>query len=623
MKLSLWGINYSDWTQTCQMYFSLKKGVKEAYLQYFPLSKLSRKEMKTLMSETFFSKYVNNGGFLYHKEAVFVTDNYILKGDNTFRDVKLLSLLLFLVLQAIGMTISKKYQVKRPSEISVYYAGNYHESNCFYKKEYNKFFKEINTELIEYKYFIKTDIRNFFSNINIDKLIDLIEKNCNSERNVFPQIRLFIWKEFLHFCGNGNFPCNENSLAASYLSTVVYMDEIDTLLFNWLKNNKCIKKFKMIRYVDDLYILLNPDFDRYTEEEVFHELFTNYSSYLKSFDLSLNFEKCVFSKIEQINEVLKQSLYDDYFSKIKFHVSDLYKKNIIELLDYLIDLNKNHRISNKNYRNSIFKYLHHDDMEFSPLEIFNYFVFNDDSFKVVEGSREKVIQLLLSNIEIVKLDPKLLVILLLKTKDGELIKHLLNNQFNRFRNGKWSKYDTTVVINYLIQRNFKHTDIKKCLLNEANELNIHISKYCEQAFLSVLNDDIKCFISEYLQTDWKSSFMYFMYLVELQRKNYLTAFAYYKNYFDRLTAFLENKEKPKFNDFFKKSQQKKFYSKIDNSAKILEKAFNMRNHNPISHASAELINEHFTSEKILLIIEELDKLLSDYICLNKLKGVSQ
>ena len=45
-----------------------------------------------------------------------------------------------------------------------------------YKQDYDDFFKELNASIDEYQYFIKTDITNFFANINVDKLVAQIDK---------------------------------------------------------------------------------------------------------------------------------------------------------------------------------------------------------------------------------------------------------------------------------------------------------------------------------------------------------------------------------------------------------------------------------------------------------------
>lgn len=57
--------------------------------------------------------------------AMHRSENFMQKGDGSFRDSSLVSMILFLVLQAIGKEIQKKYILGRSENIIVYYAGNY------------------------------------------------------------------------------------------------------------------------------------------------------------------------------------------------------------------------------------------------------------------------------------------------------------------------------------------------------------------------------------------------------------------------------------------------------------------------------------------------------------------
>ena len=44
----MFGITYSTWEKTCQMYFDLGKGTKASYLQWFPFTKISSADHVTI-----------------------------------------------------------------------------------------------------------------------------------------------------------------------------------------------------------------------------------------------------------------------------------------------------------------------------------------------------------------------------------------------------------------------------------------------------------------------------------------------------------------------------------------------------------------------------------------------
>ena len=258
----MFGITYETWKEICNMYFSLGEKTQKSYLQWFPFSKLSDSDKDEICSEGFFEKYISTGGFVIFPEIMLCSENYIQKGDGSFRNSALISPLLYLVVQSMGMEVSKKYSSTRPVDIAVYYAGNLKYKRAKYKKDYDDFFKDINASAEGYQYYIKTDVTNFFNTINVNILIERINAICNRGEDTIPQALLLLYKELLLYCGDGVFPLIENSVSSSYLATVVYLDSIDCDLYDFLRLRvPGITGFRMIRYVDDLYILFSSNRD--------------------------------------------------------------------------------------------------------------------------------------------------------------------------------------------------------------------------------------------------------------------------------------------------------------------------------------------------------------------------
>ena len=126
------------------MYFSISQGSLKAYLQWFPYTKISDDDKELIKSREFFDKYIDSGGFVLFPEVMRHSENFIQKGDGSFRNSALISPLLFLVLQSIGKEISCKYIPERPNDIEVFYAGNYNQSRAKYGHDYDNFYKAIN-----------------------------------------------------------------------------------------------------------------------------------------------------------------------------------------------------------------------------------------------------------------------------------------------------------------------------------------------------------------------------------------------------------------------------------------------------------------------------------------------
>lgn len=111
-----------------------------------------------------------------------------------------------------------------------------------------------------------------------------------------------------------------------------------------------------------------------------------------------------------------------------------------------------------------------------------------------------------------------------------------------------------------------------------------------------------------------------MYMVEMKKNNYLSAFAYYKNFFDRISAHLaytingnQAKGKPNYKGYYKEGAFKQLYAGISDADKIIEKAHEIRNSNPLSHSSAELLDNNDTAADILSNIKQLSNLIETKI----------
>ena len=99
----------------------------------------------------------------------------------------------------------------------------------------------------------------------------------------------------------------------------------------------------------------------------------------------------------------------------------------------------------------------------------------------------------------------------------------------------------------------------------------------------------------------------------------LSKFAFYKNFFDRFTAdmafatkYEPDAKRPNYNRFYKEGEHKKFYSSIPNADNVIETAHKLRNSNPLSHASAVLIDKDSTVSGLDNSIKEMSKLIDKF-----------
>lgn len=613
----MFGITYDTWKSTCQMYFNLSDGEKAAYLQWFPFTKLSSFDEIYIASQSFYDRYIKTGAFSFFPPNMHQSENYIQKGDGSFRDSALLSPILYLLLQAVGKEISSAYSAQRRTDIDVFYAGNYTEMRPRYKQEYDAFFKTINSYLDESNFFIKTDLTSFFSNISVDTLISRIDKICNADSVRFTQTQLSLYKELLLYCGGGRFPLVENSVASSYLATIIFLDEIDERVASFIDSQvSAFTHYKIIRYVDDMYILISSDCSEAEIRAAYNQIRNAYSSILKEYGLALNAKKCCIKPSFEIHEELKKSLYDEEFRGEKHKIEELFSGALERFLKSVSDTLATDFLDIDKYNSLIEQHFGNESIEFTATEVFNYFVYEDTSEVRSAEVIFEIIHLINQDISVISFDPKRLSVLIIKTQSTQAIKALLNQLFQRHRAGLWNSYDTIVAISYLTQSGFRHVDLIDVLCQHSEPLGEYYRYCCRTSFANVMSMQKPNSYCDIVKQDWKACFLYFMYWVAKSKNNNLAKFAYFKNYFDRFTAdlafaigFDPNAKRPNYKLYYKEGEHKKFFAEIPGSDVVIKKAHELRNANPLSHSSADLIDRDSTSRDIDTSIQDLEMLI--------------
>lgn len=616
----MFGISYSTWKEICDMYFSLHVGTHKAYLQWFPFSKLSDADKIQIAGEDFFNKYIKTGGFVLFPEVMRHSDNYIQKSDGSFRNAALVSPIIYLVLQAIGKEIATRYQSQRPADVGVYYAGNYELNRPRYKQDYDDFFKAINAGAEQYRYFIKTDITSFFSNINVNELIDRINEICNGATQTISQTQLLLLKELLLYCGNGYYPLIENSMVSSYMATVIFLDAIDCELHEFIETKvEDVSSFQMIRYVDDLYILFSSDKPLDQLTPVYNTVRNAYSSILKKHGLALNAKKCALKETAEINEELKKSLYDEYVNGEEADIGVFFAGKLQGFLAEIYEMLCGQGVTNDQYTKLIDKHFSSNDIEFTPDEVFNYLVYeNQTELKQPEVSR-LLVRIINRDVSFLSVDPKRLSVMVMQSENDNAVKAMLNQLFIRSRAGVWNSYDTTIAIAYLIQSKFQHIDLLNVIYTNSPDLYSYYYYGCKASFIcQVKNEKFNRYL-RCIENDSKAAFLFFMSLCEKNRANYLGAYAYYKNFFDRISADMAFKagedpgsRKPNYKGYYHEGNFKRLYHGIPDSESVIKQAHKLRNANPLSHSSAGLIDSDSSSEDLKDTQVKLDQLIHLY-----------
>ena len=442
-------IEYDEWSELCNNLKRYISAYRKFYLQLYPITEEILEKVK---EENYFNKYIKTGAFLLDDINWIKCENPNMNADGTLRQRNLISPLFYIIYIYIGNKINKLYKNKRNTDIEVYYAGNLEKNRFHYKKEYNEFCKKAIKLSKNYKYYLKTDIKNFFNNVNIDLLFYYISANINETKLNVSLEELNFMEEFIKFIGDGRLPQTEEGVTSSYLATKIYLEEIDNKLYAYLKENQSISKFKIIRYVDDLYIFFDTDKNI---EDVYEQIINFMNDVVYEYSITINKNKTGIKNVEELEKDLKHLSYLDE-EYIKENIDTII--NETDLYNVLFDILIENNITREKY-NLILKNRLGDIDNYTENEIFNSIIYTNNSI-ISNKNMIDILKLLIEQkYEFIYCDPKRITILIVKTKDEETIKLFLNKLYQKNKVTGWNRYDKIAVEQYLLQRRFINRDL--------------------------------------------------------------------------------------------------------------------------------------------------------------------
>lgn len=615
-------MEYDTWNKACEGIFRQSKQSLNKYLQLYPFSILSDDEMEEIKSEEFFYKFIKSGALFKNKLVFDFPRHYIQKNNSSFRNSKLVSPIIFIYLECIGYHVCKAY-MRDSTKTRCYYAGNIPELDFHYKNSYERYYADINDCSQLYQYYYKFDVTNFFDSLDINILFERINKTST----IIDSRTALIYKRLLQSIGSGKYPTVEKSCSLSFLATYVYLDLFDSKLETFLDEMYEIEDYQIVRYVDDLFIFFNTSDDLLNEAVsiIKNSVIHNY----REINLNLNEQKSNYRISEDINEELSVALYDHYVNEQDIDISSMFDENNIKIfVDKLYEIAKERSHNHDKYKQIKDEVFNISGVQYSSDEVFRYLIYYRKGIFNDAELISKLKRLIRRDYKIIKYDTKNLINMILNTSDGDLIRFFLNQIF---RNNSLDSFDIAMVLNYLILRNFQHQDLLNKLAEYESDIYKYINTYCKNSFIESLFDEdnnsyINLILEDYydFNNDLKVWYIYFMYRYYKSSNDILEAFSYYKSYFDRVTALLMHykgieqtgKGKPNYKMYYKQGpiingyKRIEFNQEITNIDELIKKAHDLRNHNPINHSSAEVMDdETLNIEEIETVIDELELLL--------------
>jgi len=234
-------------------------------------------EVSSLTGEKYYESKIANNLF-YGLRTEFAAHPYFEpKNGLGLRNYRFLTYPMRVVYYAIGLYLLRvggefiKY-IGRREEICSYYGGNLKytseltlsHNSVYYRKHYQKFCKEIENETennLDNKVFLRFDATSYFDSISIPILLNYLntytaeskKQELKYDSATIEQIRFF----FTFLSSNHlGVPQTDNGIISDFIGHL-YLLFGDLLIDDLLKtNNQFIERHKIIRYVDDIYLLI-------------------------------------------------------------------------------------------------------------------------------------------------------------------------------------------------------------------------------------------------------------------------------------------------------------------------------------------------------------------------------
>lgn len=610
-------ISYAIWNEACDLIKKYSKCYGKFYLQIYPFYKYNN--LDVISSKDFFESYIANGAIFTNYSNFARIDNYCRKSDGSYRKRYLLSPIIYIYYIALGLYFSKKYNQIRNDDIYVEYGASFENSDLHYRNSYRNFVKYISDNCHDYNYYYKLDISDYYNKIDIDKLTIRL-----SNAFIFNQKEQMLFKEFISWCGNGSFPQTECGVTSSYLATIVYFDIIDNRLYNLLSKEKNIRKFKICRYVDDLYILLDID-GRLNTNPIENRIASVYENLIYQYGLSINRNKSKFDVIKNISTDLKSfSIFEDFGEDIK--IPKEYKEYLLKFLIELAQFAEKDGLNYQEYLNLINKYFDDPNSTYHATQILYVLLYKNIDWLKESKVTKKLSKIIEKDYNVLSVDPRRLVSLIVNTHDEILIKKFLNKLYCTSEEGNWLISHNFMALQYLLYRNFSSAKILNKMKPYSPEIVDFIVMFYKNDWRKIIvNTKIDTKITKLNYKDTPISFFKFLEIISVKNGDVLKAQAYNKNYFDSITKNIElvngySDNKNKVN--YRKEELKEIYVNklgIPNEMwKSINNLCDRRNKNPLCHASCNIFqNKMDISNSIIKDIDDinniLDKIIDNYL----------
>ncbi len=273
-------INFDLWKDALNLLdFQIKQKQKNRHFNTLSMFYYEKLDVSCLneAKEHYFNVKVSSSLFYGLKKEFAVLSYVIPKPGLGLRDYKFFTYPMRVVYYAAGLYLLKLSQeflietYKKISTIEAFYGGNLNykseelqisPKSIYYRSFYEEFRLRVKEETksgTKNKIFLKLDIENYFNELSISRLLNLLSHfikpsiQANLAYDVFTKEQIICLFEFISY-GKSGIPESDNNIVSNFIG-YLYLFFGDLFIDKMLRENKnIIDSHKIIRYTDDIAI---------------------------------------------------------------------------------------------------------------------------------------------------------------------------------------------------------------------------------------------------------------------------------------------------------------------------------------------------------------------------------
>lgn len=277
-------LNYNCWLNGIKILEQQLKDKAEGkkYCRTLQLEKLERLEkncLTVIKSKKFYERFVSNSLF-YGIEKYFYLYDY--PKPKTYLEIRTFTIFSFAMLSIHNMiafyllSITNEYVdgvKKSDKKINSYYGGNLkidknnlniNTYDLYYFNYYKKFKEKIKLkcEKKERRMILKIDLKNYYSCISVEKLLNKIQEKTyptkETEHNYTKENidKIIKFYKYISIESKDDIPVYDNGISSDFMG-YLYLFFIEREIFKELTEKYLEIEFELIRYVDDIFIVID------------------------------------------------------------------------------------------------------------------------------------------------------------------------------------------------------------------------------------------------------------------------------------------------------------------------------------------------------------------------------